>query len=709
MALIGTIRKQSGLLVIIVGVALAAFVLGDFLRPRNRQSQIVNIAEVDGEDVTYSRFDNQFEKNLEIQKTNQKKDNLSAEEIFRLKQQTYDQIVQEIILDEQYKEIGLTVTADELFDQIQGENPHPYILQYFKDPETQQYNPELVRNYIKQLDQMDATSRSKWEDFVDAIEEDRYRTKYKNLISQAYYMPDTLLYVDYNEKKENADVRLVGVRFNTVPHSAVTLTDDKLKEYYEDYKQNYKQEESKDLEYVVFNVNPSAEDRKKIRENVMDIYQDFQKAENIPLFVNSESDNRYDSTFFKQGELPIGIDTVVFNAKVGTFVPPYIQDNAWHMAKLIDVQFRPDSMKATHILISYKGAMMAGDNVTRTREQAEKLADSLLTVVKKSPGKIEQLASEMSDDPSAENNKGDLGWFADGSMVYPFNHAVLTHKVGDFVMVESRFGYHVIEVTGKKDEVKKVRVAVIDISITPSQDTYQDVYAQASEFQGKVSSIESFDTLATSMGLSKRSASRLTPMSNRIAGIDYPRTIVQWAYTDGIGVGSVSQVFTMDDKYVVAVVTAYHEEGIPELDDIRDRLEPLALNDLKGDVVVDKLKEAKNSNTTLESIASQVDSKVDTVSNLNFFSRNIAGYGNETNVIGKIFTMETGTISDPIKGNNAAFVVTVDKIVKAPTNEDRRMYEKQLLMNFRAKVNNNSYIQTLEDEADIVDNRVKFY
>lgn len=131
MALIGTIRKQSGLLVIIVGVALAAFVLGDFLSPRSGNRQAVNIAEVMGEDISYTYFDNQYEKNVEIQKQNQNKDNLTSEEVFRIKQQTFDQIVQKIILDNQYDEIGLHVTADELFELIQGDNPHAYIKQYF--------------------------------------------------------------------------------------------------------------------------------------------------------------------------------------------------------------------------------------------------------------------------------------------------------------------------------------------------------------------------------------------------------------------------------------------------------------------------------------------------------------------------------------------------------------------------------------------------
>lgn len=707
MAVIGTIRKQSGLLIVIIGVALAAFVLGDFLKPGSNRT-VTNVAEVEGEDITYAQFNAKYEQNLEAQKRNQNKENFTAEETFRLRQQTWDQMIEQIVLSTEYSKLGLTVSAEELFEQLQGDEPHPYILQYFKDPETNQYDPELVRNYIKQLEQMDAATRSQWEVFVNAVKEDRIKTKYKNLLSKAYFMPDTFLYYDFNDRSTTAKIRLVGSRFNTIDDSLVTVTEQDYIKYYEDYKQNYEQEASRDIDYVVFDVKPSAKDRKSIREDVFGIFEAFKTTENVPLFVNAESDNRYDSTFFKQGELPVQIDSVMFNAEVGTFFDPYIENNAWHMAKLVDIQFRPDSMKASHILINYAGTMMAGEDVTRTKDQAKALADSLLNVVKSS-GKINTLAKEFSNDPSAAENAGDLGWFADGSMVYPFNQAVLTNNIGDYTIAESMFGYHVIKVTDKQKAVKKVRVALVDIGINPSQETFQNVFTTASEFQGKSTNIESFDTLAVSMGLNKRNAPKLTAMSNRIAGLDYPRNIIQWTFIEGIGVGSVSPVFTMEDKYVVAIVTKVSEKGIPSLEEIKDILEPLIVKDLKGDIVVEKLKEIAGQSSDIYQVASVLNAKVDTVENVTLSMRNIAGFGNEPNVLGSVFTMDPNVMSKPIKGNNAAFIVIVDEISNPKEGQDYKVYERQLLSNFTSKVNNNSFTKTLEEKADVVDNRVKFY
>jgi len=708
MALIGTIRKQSGLLIIIVGVALAAFVLGDFLKPRSGRKAI-NIAEVLGEEISYTVFDEKFEQGLENQKRKQNKENLTPDEIFNLKQQTWDQLTQKILLDKQYKELGLAVSADELFDQIQGDTPHAYILQYFKDPETQQYKPELVRNYLKQLDQMDAASRTQWDNFVDAIKEDRLKTKYKNIISKGFIMPDKFVHMDFDEKKTTVKIRLVGARFNTLDDSLVKVTEKDFEKYYEDYKQNYKQEASRDVDYVVFDVNPSASDKKAVREEAFRVFESFSTAENIPLFVNAESDKKYDSTFHKPGTLSPRIDSVLFKSAIGTLINPFIEGDAWHMAKLLDAQMRPDSMKASHILVAYKGSLRSEETVTRSREQAQTRADSLLKVVKSSPGILESIAKFVSDDPSAKENSGDLGWFADGSMVYPFNQAVLENKVGDLIVVESPFGFHVIKVTGKTEAINKIRVAVIDINITPSQETNQETYARASEFQGKAVNIAAFDTLVTKMGLNKLSATYLQIMGNRIAGLDYPRSVIQWSFMEGINTGSVSQVFSMEDKYVVAVVTKVREKGIPEMNDIKDVLEPLIIKDLKGDLMVKKMNDIAGSTASIEIIAQKLYSKVDTLDNITFNSRNIGSYGNEANVLAKALTMQPNIMSKAIKGNNAAFIVIVDNITRPAESDDKNIFAKQLTSNFKAKVNNNSYTKTLEVNAELLDNRHLFY
>ncbi|MBN1337998.1 MAG: SurA N-terminal domain-containing protein [Bacteroidales bacterium] len=710
MAVIGKIRKQSGLLIIIVGVALAAFVLGDFLNPGRQSRKVMNVGEVFGEEIPITEFNQKVEQNANIQKRNQQKENLDAGEMFKIKDQTWKKIIDDIIMGKEYEKLGILVSPDELFDLVQGDNPHPYISQNFRDQETQQYDPQLVRNYLNNLPELDMEAKQNWKLFETAIKDDRLSTKYKNLISKAYFMPDTLCYVDFMDKKIGADIRFVGYLYSKVSDTLVQVTDDEYLKYYEEKKYNYIQKATRDIDYVVFDVTPSATDRDKIKQDVFAVFEDFKNAQNVPVFVNMESDKRYDSTFFKQGELPVFMDSALFNSEVGTFFGPRMENDVWHIAKLMDIQFRPDSMKATHLLISYKNAMGAGNEIARSKEEAKKMADSLFNLVNSNPSKMEELAVQLSDDPSAAENSGDLGWFADGAMVYPFNQAVLEAGVNNITRAESVFGYHIIKVTGKKEPVKKVRVAIINREIKPSNATFQDKYADASRFAGEVQSLESFDTIAENMGLNVRTATYLDAMGSRIAGFDYPRPIIQWAHMENVKVGTVSPVFTFEDKYVVAIVTASREDGFSSPEDMDGSLRPLVKKFKKWDIVAEKMKDALNQTTDLYELANILGSRVDTMSNVYFSARTlVGGYGSEPKVIAAIMDAEENTVSGPVKGDNGAYIFIVDKKTPPNPGENHTIFRAQLINNFTSKVNNNSYLTTLEEEADIEDNRVMFY
>lgn len=712
MALISKIRKRSGLLIIIVGVALASFVLGDFLNPRKRgtgsRGEYI-LADIEGEEITITQFNEKAEQNIEIQKRNRNTENLTQTDIFNVKQQTWNQLLNEILLGKECEKLGLVVSKDEHFDLVQGKEPHPYILQYFKDPKTNQYDPVLVQNYLRNLDQLEPDQRNQWIVFEKAIKDDRLLNKYRNLIAKGYYMPEIFLSKDFEEKQTMNKIRLFGVNFNSIADSTIKVTEEELKKYYEDYKFNYDQEASRDLDYLVFEVTPSEDDKAKLNKEINNIYAEFQTTENVAMFVNSVSDESYDSTFHKKGELPPAIDTALFDAPAGTFLQPFLDGNIWKMAKLIESQARPDSMKASHILISYAGAAGAGEKVKRTKDEAKLKSDSLFAAIKKSPGLLEELAKKVSDDPSAKDNAGDMKWFADGAMVYPFNNAVLKGKVGDIVTAETQFGYHVIKITGKKDPVKKIRVAVISRKSDPSNETFQEIYAKASEFAGKCKSVESFDTISASMGMTKRTANYIMETSYMIAGLEYARPIVQWSFMDGVETGTVSPVFDMNGQYVVVVVTKTREKGIPELEDMKEVLEPLVIKKKKAEIMFERVKKEMNTTKDLVQLAAKFGSKVDTLPDINFHSRSLGMYGPEYEVFGRLSTFKPNVMY-PVKGDNAAFVVVVDQVTKPDMKKaDLNNFKMQMLLAFRSKANNNSFYTMLSKKADLKDNRIKFY
>jgi len=704
MAVIGSIRKRSGLLIVIIGVALAAFVLGDFVKSKPKQS--MNIGSVEGEEITIMDFNREVDKNIENTKQQQKKERLTQSETYSVRDLTWDQMVRMLIMNEQYDELGIVVRPDELFDLVQGPNPHSVITQYFTNPQTGLYDRAAVLNYLQNLDKLDPQSKAQWVQVENYIKEDRMRSKYNNLISKAYYVPEVLAKMIYSEDNDKATIEYVAVKYTDIADSIVTVTDEDYEKYYEENKYRYEQKTARDIDYVVFNVRPSQEDMGAATKEMESIYEDFKNTSSVIGFVNANSDNSYDSTWKAEGSLPVEVDSLMFNSEIGTVSKPYRNGNTFHLARLVATEMRPDSMKATHILIAYAGAMRAMPENTRTAIQAKFLADSLLNVVKASPNKIENLAINFSDDGTAKDNSGDLGWFADGSMVASFNNAVIKTEEGGVTIAESPFGFHVIKVTGKKDISKKVRVAMINQEVLPSSDTYQNIFADASKLASENHTKEEFDAAVKEMRLNKRTAPKVEALSNYITGVPNARQVIRWSFNDDVETGSVSEVFDLEGMYLVATVAKTYKEGYPEMDEIKSRLTTFVTNEKKGDYLSKKM---KTYNGDFDKIIAEVGGKKDEVASLNFSSRNIKGFGRENKVIGSIFAQTTATTLDPIAGVGGAFVVKISNLSPAAETNNYAFSKTKVIDGFQRRVNQDFVYKAIKDVSDIEDNRLMFY
>jgi peptidyl-prolyl cis-trans isomerase D len=702
MAVIGKIRKRSGLLVVVIGVALAAFVLGDFAAGGGGRPEM-NVGSVDGDDISIQDFNMRYEQNANAQQQ-QQGNRLSQDEMFRVRENTWNQMIEEIIMGEEYEALGLTVTPEELFDQIQGSNPHPAVIQNFTNPETGQFDRELVLNYLQNLSQMPQASKDQWLIFERYVKEDRLRTKYQNLITKAHYLPTALAKATHENKNNKAEVELLSVRYNAVADSLAVPTDADYQKFYEENKKSYDRPAMRDIEYVSFEVKPSKQDNDEARNFVSSLKNEFELTDNIAGFVNANSDTRYDSSWKGSTEVPVALEQVMFENEPGFVYGPYFDQDAYKLARLVDVNYRPDSLKATHILIAYQGAMRSEQE--RTKQAAQQLADSLLAVVKKTPSRMMELAAQYSDDGSVAQNSGDLGWFRDGQMVPEFNQFVIENEIGSIGLAETDFGFHIIEVTGKKEPVKKVRIAEIIHNVTPSTQTYQDVFAEASRFASETKTREDFDNNIADQGLNKRLAPNLRTSSNRITGIENPRQIVRWAFDEETSVNDVSDIFDLDNMYVVAVLTKATEDGIASLDDIKEMIEPQVKNIKKGEYLVERMKALNND---WDKIIAELKAEKQVVSDLSFDSRTVTGFGQESKLIGTIFTMEEGETSEPLAGNAAAFIVKLNKLTPAPEIDNFDRIRRDYSVAFSNSVRNNAAFRALEKESDIEDNRLLFY
>lgn len=701
MALIGKIRQRSGLLIAVIGIALAAFVLGDFAKSGGKQE--FHVGTVDGENISIQDFNKKFEDNAEATRQQRQTERLSQDELFSLRESTWNQMVQQIIMQREYDHLGLVVSTEELFDLVQGPNPHPAIVSNFTNPETGQYDRNLVLNYLQNLDNMPPAAKEQWLRFEQYLKEDRLSTKYQNLISKAYYIPRTMAEAIYHEKNDKAQVDYVGVRYASIADSLVTLTDSDYKNYFEAHKKLYERDAMRDIEYVVFDIVPSQEDNEEARKAVERLIPEFTTTHNVEGFVNANSDQRYDSTWFSRGKLSPAIEGLMFEASPGYVYGPYYENGSFKAARLVDVAFKSDSVRASHILVAYEGAMRS--QATRSKEAAKSLADSILAEVKKKPSKMKELASKLSDDASAATNAGDLDWFTEGTMVKPFNDFVLNNKVGAIGMVETDFGYHIIEVTGKKEPSKRVRVAILSYQVTPSTRTYQDVFAKASKFATESKTREQFDAITERDGLSKRLAPALRKTTTRLPGIENARPITRWAFDEKTEPNDVSTIFELDNMFVIAVLTKKLEKGIPKLEEIKETIEPMVRNQKKGEYLLAQFKQEGND---LNRVAATY--KVDRTNqpDLTFDTRFLSNYGQENKFIGHVFGTAVGQ-NTAIAGTTAAFVLRVNNIIKAdpPTSLDQVRMEQR--MGFESNVRNNGVFRALEKKAKIMDNRLLFY
>lgn len=706
MAAIGQIRKHYGLLVAIIAIALGAFILGDFAKGNSRTPN--NIGAVEGEEISYQTFSIQVEKSLEAQKQNNNQKQADATEAFNIKLNVWNQMVRQIIMQKEFDEIGLKVTAPDLFDQVQGPNPHRYILQYFSDPNSGQYNPQMVLNYLQNIDKMPRENQLQWFDFEKAIKEDYYMSKFNKLVSKAYHLPTAFAQKLDAMTVAQANVDFIAYPYTAIPDEQAVVSDADFKDYYNENKEDFKQDETRNVEYVVFNVKPSTEDRKEQKARFDEYYEEFKSANiaDASLFANTTSDNRYFDKWYMQGELPVQIDVEMFDGEIGKTVEPYMLDNAYHTARLLESQMRPKEMKASHILIAYAGALRAAPEVTRLKMDAKNLADSLYNVVLKNKNKIEELAIAFSNDGGVVENKGHYDWFPDGQMVPQFNEAIVNGKENDVVLVETDFGFHIIRIDGKRDLVKKVKVAMIDRGIEPSNTTYQEAYVKANEFASKGTSVDSFEKAAEEMGFSVRLGDHLSPMQASIPGLDESRQVIMWAFNENTKLNLVN-LFDNGKTYIVAILNKINKEGYQSLEEVKPTITAAVTNRKKAKIMIEKLKASANANN-LPALATEFSLKVENVPNLTFDSRGFGAYGPEPEVLGTVFSMKEGGISAPFMGKTAVFVVNL-KSMKAPElKNDYAALVLQMQNRFDAQVNFSLY-RNLEDNAKIVDNRHRFF
>ncbi|MCB9000792.1 MAG: SurA N-terminal domain-containing protein [Bacteroidales bacterium] len=699
MATLERIRNRAGVLVaVVIGFALFAFILGDFISSGgsllNRSK--MEIAEIGGNSISYDQYQAMVTENENLQKMFSQKLSLDEQTTLRIREQVWQDLIRQYALDPEFSKLGLDVSADELLDMVEGRNINPIIKQQFSNPQTGQFNPEYVTNFIKHMDQ-DSRSKTYWLFLEKEIKKDRLLNKYLNLIRKGLYTTDLEAKQAVADRFNKVNIDYSVVRYSTIPDSTITVSESAIESYYNDHKNDYKQTASRDIEYIIFPVKPSANDENDAKEWIDKTMPEFVASEDPNQFVTLKSDTPLDSKYYKRNEVPQEFKEWAQNAKKGDSFGPLFDGASYKIVVLANSKMMPDSVKARHILVAPKGQSQ------QDYEKAKTLADSLKTVLEKG-GKWDVLTQKYSDDPGSKDKGGDLGWFASGVMVPAFEDAAFNNPVGKINVVESRFGFHVLEVTARSKEVNKVQLAVLNRKVVPSSTTDQQVYSEANLFAGKNRSLDKFKTAAQAKGYTPRIASNLMQNDRNIAGLESPREIIRWAFQSKQG--EVSKVFQLTDMYIVATLTSVKEDGFAPIEQVKSDLKLKVIRKLKAEKLAEQVKQEITGAKTIADIAQKQNTTVDHADNVSFSMFTLPNAGVEPKVIGTAIVSPEGKISNPVEGNAGVYVLAVTAQNKEEGNPEM---EKQRIANsFQSRVYYDAY-DALKEAANIVDKRYNFY
>lgn len=714
MATIGKIRKHSGLLIGIIGVALALFVLSDFMTSSGGRRSAEPLAEVFGEKVNYQDFSVMVEeRKAQYMMQYGQEIQFTASDNFQISNEVFDKMVENLILQEEYDKLGLAVSDAELGELFTGKFVHPLIRQLFTNPETGIFDPNQVAMYVESIEERSPEEQQNWHMYEKMIIEERTKNKYTTLVNKGYYLPKAFIERDNIEKNKKFVTTYTGLRYASISDSTITVTEEEMKKYYEEHKFDFVLDEPiAAVDFVIFDVKPSVTDHKYAKEKVDTIYSRFTKTSDADIagFINTNADIDFtwDSSYLRREVLPVKADTL-FGAKLGTFVEPYLENNIYFMHKLLDRKMIPDSLKASHILIAYQGAQNADSNVVRTKEQAKQMADSLLLTVRgKDSVFFSQAAIAHSNDPSVQQNAGYFDWFQEGMMVPEFNKACVDGAIGSYAVVETIFGYHVIKVIDKTKPVNKVKIATIQRTVEPSNTTSDSIYNLANVFAAESQTQEAFEKNIIDKGYTKRVADKVKTTEFTLPGIAEGREVVRWAYNEDTEINSVSPVFSLDTetKYVIAVLKSRSEKGQASFESVKAIVEPLAKREKKAQMLMDKMNAALNGVTSVDALAKKLSVDTDTF-DVTFATYSLPGFGPESEVVGNITASSKGKLSKVIKGETGVFVFTVLDVVEAAP-ADHKVILSQKMQFFQSKANYELF-KALKNKAELEDNRILYF
>lgn len=706
MAILENIRKRTTVLILIIGLALFAFVISGVFTSNNFGGAKMGsaVAEINGENISIDDF------RKEVETASRRfGPNFSS---MQLVNTVYDQEVRKAILNQQFEDLGIDVESDQIIEFVRTSG-------YAQIPDFQDengiFNEEVFKSAIADWRVNDPLRYDAWLQDEKAIIQAAKERVYFNLIKGGVGATLTEGEFEYNITNEKVDIEYVRVPYSSIADSTIQVSKSEIQAYISNHKDQFEQEKARDIRFVYFEEKPSAEDEKAVQDAVSNLLKDtveymeerdttdtipgFRNTKDMEAFLDRNSDTNFDTIYKAKNDLPAVVADTLMSLGVGEIYGPYRDGDFFKISKIMDKKTN-GTVKASHILVTWEGAERANPTITRTKEEAEERAQELLEEAKQEGAVFTTLARENSDGPSAPRG-GDLGYFQEGIMADEFNDFCFGNPVGTIGLVETQFGYHIIKVDDKQDIVQ---VATLSREIEPSEETINTLFTDATKFEMSTldAEPEAFGDIAKEDGYTIRPVNQIKEMDENLPGLGAQRVVVQWAFNDDTKVGDIRR-FNVNNGYAVVQLTKKYKKGLMSPEDASATALPQIRKDRKAEQII-----AANQNKAMDAIASDNNVTKSNASALTLKSPTIPGAGREPLVVGTAFGLDQDQTSRLIKGETGVFMVKVLKKEEAPKIENFSTYANNLRSAAANRVNGEVY-NALKEKAEIEDKRATFY
>ncbi|MDG4714819.1 SurA N-terminal domain-containing protein [Winogradskyella marincola] len=717
MAILNKIRQRSLILILVIALALFAFVIQGVIDNPNAFSNSQGVvATVNGTDIDVTDFQQKV-KNYQDRSGGRISSSQAMNAI-------YNQEVSNIVLDEEFEALGLSVEKDEMRDLLKNSfqsNPE------FQD-ENGNFDVNRLNAFISNLkdispDSAPLTSAGQtvninydiWTNNEQSIASGSLKQTYYNLVKAGVNTTIAEAKDEYLAEAKNVNIRFVQIPYASISDSLVEVSKSDVKAYMKDHEQKFKADANREVVYVEFKEEASKEDEEAIKAELLKLKNDraeynessgntdtipgFDSVKDVAEFINSNSDIKYNDTFLTAGLIPAESKENIISLEVGEYYGPYKEAGFFKLSKMIAKDQLPDSVKTRHILIPFIGAASAGPDVTLTREQANNQADSLYNILKSDNSKFDDFVTEYSTDQGSVNNGGRYDWFPYNRMVAPFRDFSFKGKTGDMGVVETAYGFHIIEIEGQKGESDVYKIATLARKIEPSQKTLDDVYNKATKFEIAAKDGD-FNALAKEQELVVKPIT-FKELDENIPGLGSQRQVVRWFFEEGRDEGDFKSFPVSGFGFIVAKLVEKNEEGLMSVEDASVIALPQIRKEKKAKMIREKIKA-----TSIDEIAKNQGQSPKTASALTLKNTTIAGAGVEPKVVGAAFGLEQGKTSKPIDGEKGVYVIEVTKVTEATELDNYTSIVNRLNTAKRGAAQGKVY-QALEKSAEIEDNRAK--